>query len=41
VCDLETSRMRIPWPAMGRSAKKKNKQTNKQKSNQLDAHFLL
>jgi hypothetical protein len=23
VCDLETSRMRRPWPAMGRSATKK------------------
>jgi hypothetical protein len=24
VCDLETSRMRRPWPALGRSAIKKN-----------------
>jgi hypothetical protein len=24
VCDLETSRMRRPWPALGRSAKKNN-----------------
>jgi len=24
VCDLETSRMRRPWPTLGRSAKKKN-----------------
>ena len=24
VCDLETSRMRRPWPALGRSATKKN-----------------
>jgi len=23
VCDLETSRMRRPWPALGRSAPKK------------------
>jgi hypothetical protein len=26
VCDLETSRMRRPWPALGRSATKTNKQ---------------
>ena len=25
VCDLETSRMRRPWPALGRSATGKNK----------------
>jgi len=25
VCDLETSRMRRPWPALGRSAKGKKK----------------
>ena len=25
VCDLETSRMRRPWPALGRSATKKCK----------------
>ena len=25
VCDLETSRMRRPWPALGRSAIGKNK----------------
>jgi hypothetical protein len=24
VCDLETSRMRRPWPALGRSATEKN-----------------
>jgi len=24
VCDLEISRMRRPWPALGRSATKKN-----------------
>jgi hypothetical protein len=24
VCDLETSRMRRPWPALGRSATRKN-----------------
>jgi len=24
LCDLETSRMRRPWPALGRSAKKRN-----------------
>jgi hypothetical protein len=29
VCDLETSRMRRPWPALGRSATKKQKQTKK------------
>jgi len=27
VCDLETSRMRRPWPALGRSAKGKKNQT--------------
>jgi len=26
VCDLETSRMRRPWPALGRSATKKKKE---------------
>ena len=31
VCDLETSRMRKPWPALGRSAKKKQKIKNQQK----------
>jgi hypothetical protein len=29
VRDLETSRMRRPWPALGRSATEKKKQTNK------------
>ena len=27
VCDLETSRLRRPWPALGRSATKKNMYT--------------
>jgi len=30
VCDLETLKMRRPWPALGRSATE-NKQTNKHK----------
>jgi len=33
VCDLETSRMRSPWPNWGRRAK--NKQTNKQNGKTL------
>jgi len=31
VCDLETSRMRRPWPALGRSATKKGKKSCKNK----------
>ena len=29
VCDLETSRMRLPWPALGRSATKKKDTCNR------------
>ena len=28
VCDQETSKMRRPWPALGRSANKKNNNTH-------------
>ena len=31
VCDLETSRMRRPWPALGRNATEKKKQKTKNK----------
>jgi len=39
VCDLETSRMRKPWPALGRSATgKKNPANNKKPSEISDFH---
>ena len=39
VCDLETSRIRRPWPALGRSATERKKERKKKKKHSF-AHLL-
>ena len=41
VCDLETSRMRRPWPALGRSATAKKKMFQLYLPNDLNSPFVL
>ena len=39
VCDLETSRMRRPWPALGRSATGKKEKKKKSVTVSCDVHI--
>ena len=41
VCNLETSRMRRPWPALGRSATKKNLVANNRNANMYTTTLTL